>query len=124
MIKSFSCRPLIFFRLHHHRNIAPTKADIGMMTLSFGDFCHLLNKRKRFAKIAKSEGPLDAPGLVADFPLWNVEMKVLGLLQRESVTPPLQGVHVFSQRAYRSYAVSFARCSPQSPRPGFGEKDL
>jgi hypothetical protein len=67
--------------LHHHRNIAPAKADVGVMTFGLGEFGHLFNVCKGLAKVGKSEGPLDASGLVTYFPLWNVEMKVFGLLR-------------------------------------------
>jgi len=53
------------------------------MTFGLGEFSHLLNVCKRLAKVAESEGPLDASGLVTYFPLWNVDMKVLCLLRRK-----------------------------------------
>jgi hypothetical protein len=51
------------------------------MTFGLGEFGHLFNVCKGLAKVGKSEGPLDASGLVTYFPLWNVEMKVFGLLR-------------------------------------------
>ena len=53
------------FRLHHHCDVAPSKANIGVMTFGLGEFAHLLNERQRLAKVAKLEAPLNAPGLVA-----------------------------------------------------------
>ena len=43
------------FRLHHHRDVAPAKADIGVMTFGLGELAHLLNECKRLAEVAKSE---------------------------------------------------------------------
>jgi hypothetical protein len=31
--------------LHHHRDVAPPKADIGVMTFGLGELAHLLNER-------------------------------------------------------------------------------
>ena len=49
-------QPFDLFRLHHHRDVAPPKADIGVMTLGLGELAHLLNERKRLGKVAKAEG--------------------------------------------------------------------
>jgi len=77
------------------------------MTLGLGEHAHLLNERKRLGKVAKSEGPFDAPGLVVHLPLWNVDMKVLGLLRVRGGIPPLQGVHFFrSERVDHTHSPS------------------
>jgi hypothetical protein len=31
--------------LHHHCDVAPSKANIGVMTFGLGEFAHLLNER-------------------------------------------------------------------------------
>ena len=41
------------FRLQDHRNVAPPKPDIWMMTFGLCEASDLLHKRQRFAKIAK-----------------------------------------------------------------------
>jgi hypothetical protein len=46
--------------LQRSRGIAPTEADIRMMTFSFRQFTNLLNKGKCLSEIAKPEAPLDA----------------------------------------------------------------
>jgi hypothetical protein len=57
------------FRLDHHRDVAPAKADIRVMTFGLGELTHLLNERESLAKVANSEGPFDAERNRRDFAL-------------------------------------------------------
>ena len=38
------------FRLHHHRDMTPAKADIGVMTFGLSEFGRFLNERKCLAR--------------------------------------------------------------------------
>jgi hypothetical protein len=56
MMKSFSCSP---FGLQRDRRVAPTEADIRMMTFSFREFTNLVNKGERLPEIAEPKAPFD-----------------------------------------------------------------
>jgi hypothetical protein len=77
--------------LQRDRRIAPTEADIRMMSFSFREFANLLNKGKRLSKIAKPEAPLDAVSFLHQLPVWGLCMKDLSLLGREWRYSPVAG---------------------------------
>src|SRR5215510_6170534 len=77
--------------LQRDRRIAPTEADIRMMSFSFREFTNLLNKGKRLSKIAKPEAPLHAVSFLHQLPVWGLCMKDLSLLAREWRYSPVTG---------------------------------
>src|SRR5262245_17185657 len=99
--------------LQRDRRIAPTEADIRMMSFNFREFTNLLNKGKRLSKIAKPEAPLHAVSFLHQLPVWDLCMKDLSLLAREwrysSVTGST-GFHVAYPSCQPSPAPSLASC--------------
>ena len=48
-----------FLGLQRNRGVAPTEADIWMMTFSFREFTNFLDEGKCLSEIAKPEAPLN-----------------------------------------------------------------
>ena len=88
--------------LQRDRRIAPTEADIRMMSFSFREFTNLLNKGKRLSKIVKPEAPLDAVSFIHQLPVWGLCMKDLSLLAREWRYSPRDREYRFCLKELRS----------------------
>ena len=58
-----------FLRLQRDRRVSPAKANLRVMTFSFGQFRNTLHESEGLRKISELERPLDAPILIMDRPL-------------------------------------------------------
>ena len=68
MMKSFSCRPLIFL-VWSDTVATPSETDVWMMPLGFGYFSRLPHEDERLCKILETVSPLDSVRLILDDPL-------------------------------------------------------
>ena len=64
-------------------HITPAEADIGMMAFGLGKLTDFLNKDERFPEIAEPKRPLDAVGIVTQFPIGGLRLQALGFITRE-----------------------------------------
>src|SRR5260370_1220298 len=85
--------------LQRDGRVAPTEAEILMMSFSFREFTNLLNKGERLPEIAKPEAPLDAVSFLQQLPVRGLRMKELSLLAREWRYSPATGRTGFASKS-------------------------
>src|SRR5581483_6477437 len=78
-------------RLQGHRRVAPTEADVRMMSFRLGKPADLLHERESIAKIPELEGSFDAAGLVRQLPPGHLGLQALRLAPGQGRNAALAG---------------------------------
>src|SRR5581483_1203684 len=102
---------LDLLRLQGHRRVAPTEADVRVMSLRLGKLADLLHECESLAEVPELEGSFDSAGHVRPLPPGTWACRSCASPSVRGGTPPLQGVQNFS------VSVSTIRSSFAEPFP-------
>ena len=99
MMKSFSCKPLIFF-VREDSRVAPAEADVRMVPFGLDEISSFLHEGECFSKVLELEGPLDPSRFFLNAPFGRpTSSGVSGGM------PPRHGVQDFAARDEASRAI-------------------
>jgi hypothetical protein len=82
MMKSFSCKPLIFF-VCRDGHVAPAEADVGVMPLGFRKIGHLPDEAERLGEVPELERSLNPPRLVLNTPFGRLTLMSADFVRRK-----------------------------------------
>src|SRR5262249_54795681 len=74
---------LDFLGAQRDGRVTPAEADIRVMAFGFSQVTHVLNKAKRFLKIAKAKASFDTMAVIAQVPIRSLRLKTLRFLMCE-----------------------------------------
>ena len=97
MMKSFSCKPLIFFVCRENGHVAPAEADVGVMPLGFRKIGHLPDEAERLGEVPELERSLD-PLLVLNTPLGRLTLMSADFVRPKGWNAASHGVQDFAAR--------------------------
>jgi hypothetical protein len=93
--------PFDLLGLERHGRVPPPEANVGVVTLPFGQVACLLHKPERLGEVLEPEGSFDPAGFIEDRPLGGLMAVRFNLIMTERQDPAATRRTAFADEGYR-----------------------